>query len=91
LGCSHVGIVNILETIIERTGLPIYGIVGGTHLIEADEKRLKNTIEFLSEKDIHIIGVSHCTGLEAAQQIKSKFGKEFVYNNTGNIIESILS
>ena len=45
VGCSHVGIVNILETIIERTGMPIYGIVGGTHLIEADEQRLKNTIE----------------------------------------------
>jgi Metal-dependent hydrolases of the beta-lactamase superfamily II len=36
LGCSHAGLVNILETIGKRTGMPIYGVVGGSHLIEAD-------------------------------------------------------
>ncbi|MBK5241202.1 MBL fold metallo-hydrolase [Clostridium sp.] len=88
VGCSHVGIVNILETIIERTGLPIYGIIGGTHLVEADEQRLNKTIDFLKEKDIKIIGVSHCTGEKAAEEIKRQFGERFLYNNTGNIIES---
>lgn len=86
LGCSHVGIVNILETIIERTGMPIYGIVGGTHLIEADEQRLNNTINFLKEKNIHILGLSHCTGEYAIEEIKHEFRDKFVYNNTGNII-----
>ncbi|MFT5874666.1 MAG: 7,8-dihydropterin-6-yl-methyl-4-(beta-D-ribofuranosyl)aminobenzene 5'-phosphate synthase [Clostridium sp.] len=86
VGCSHVGIVNILETIIERTGLPIYGIIGGTHLVEADEQRLNKTINFLKEKDIKIIGVSHCTGEKAAEEIKRQFGEKFLYNNTGNII-----
>lgn len=90
VGCSHVGIVNILETIIERTGLPIHGIIGGTHLIEADEQRLNKTIDFLKEKDIKIIGVSHCTGQKAAEEIKRQFGERFLYNNTGNIIETLL-
>jgi len=49
LGCSHIGIVNILETIIERTGIPIYGVIGGTHLIEADELRIIKTIDFLKK------------------------------------------
>jgi 7,8-dihydropterin-6-yl-methyl-4-(beta-D-ribofuranosyl)aminobenzene 5'-phosphate synthase len=90
VGCSHVGIVNILETIIKRTGLPIYGIIGGTHLIEADEQRLNKTIDFLKEKYIQIIGVSHCTGEKAAGEIKRQFGERFLYNNTGNIIEDFL-
>ncbi|MGH4141042.1 MBL fold metallo-hydrolase [Clostridium sp.] len=89
VGCSHVGIVNILETIMLRTGLPIYGIVGGTHLIEADEQRLNKTIEFFKEKDIQIIGVSHCTGKSASEEIKRQFAEKFLYNNTGNIIENI--
>ncbi|MGH4052065.1 MAG: MBL fold metallo-hydrolase [Clostridium sp.] len=87
VGCSHVGIVNILETIIERTDMPIYGVIGGTHLVEADEQRLNKTIDFLKEKDIKIIGVSHCTGEKAAEELKRQFGKKFLYNNTGNIIE----
>lgn len=86
VGCSHVGIVNILETIIKHTGISIYGIIEGTHLVEADEQRLNKTINFLKEKDIKIIGVSHCTGEKATEEIKQQFGEKFLYNNTGNII-----
>ncbi|MGH4125401.1 MAG: MBL fold metallo-hydrolase [Clostridium sp.] len=89
VGCSHVGIVNILETIIERTGLQIYGVVGGTHLVEANEQRLKTTMNYFKEKNIHILGMSHCTGKYAIEKIKHEFRNEFLYNNTGNIIEII--
>lgn len=87
LGCSHVGIVNILETIIQKTHIPIYGIIGGTHLIEADELRLKETIKYFKEKDIKLIGVSHCTGEKAIERLKYEFKDRFLYNNTGNEIE----
>lgn len=89
LGCSHVGVVNILETILERLSMPIYGIVGGTHLIEADEHRLNKTVNYLKQKDIHILGMSHCTGDYAIEKIKNEFRDNFVYNNTGNIIKLI--
>jgi 7,8-dihydropterin-6-yl-methyl-4-(beta-D-ribofuranosyl)aminobenzene 5'-phosphate synthase len=65
----------------------IYGIIGGTHLVEADEQRLKNTIEFLKEKNIQILGMSHCTGEHATEEIRHEFRDKFVYNNTGNIIK----
>lgn len=87
LGCSHVGMVNILETIMERTNMPIYGIIGGTHLIEADELRLNSTISFLKEKNIQIVGVSHCTGEKAVEKIKSELGERFLYVNTGSVIK----
>ncbi|WP_297418282.1 MBL fold metallo-hydrolase [Clostridium sp.] len=87
VGCSHVGLVNILETIIKRTGMPICAVVGGSHLIEADEQRLNNTINYLKEKNIRIFRLSHCTGNSAVEKLKSEFGKRFVYNDTGNILE----
>lgn len=87
LGCSHVGVVNILETIVKRTGMLIYGIVGGTHLIEADEERLTRTIKYFKEKEIQFIAVSHCTGENAITEFKSIFKEKFLYNNTGNVIE----
>ncbi|MCB2292711.1 MBL fold metallo-hydrolase [Clostridium algoriphilum] len=89
VGCSHVGIVNILETIIERTGMTIYGIVGGTHLVEANEQRLKNTINYFKEKDIYLLAMSHCTGKYATEKIKNEFKDKFTYNNTGNIIKIV--
>lgn len=87
LGCSHVGIVNILETLIQRTGMPIYGIIGGTHLVEADDFRVDETIKYLREKDIKLIGVSHCTGEKAIEKLKDNFKDRFLEVNTGEIIE----
>lgn len=87
LGCSHVGIVNILESITQRACMPIYAIVGGSHLIEADELRLNNTVNYLKEKNISIFRLSHCTGDSAVGKLEDKFGNKFVYNNTGNVIE----
>lgn len=89
LGCSHIGVVNILETILKRTNMPIYGIVGGTHLIEADELRLNSTINFLKDKRISILGMSHCTGENAIREIKEKFKDSFMHNNTGTIIKIV--
>lgn len=87
LGCSHVGVVNILETISQRTNMNIYGIVGGTHLVDADDTRIENTIVYLKEKNIQKIGVSHCTGEKAEKRLKEAFGDKFFQNHGGNVIE----
>ena len=65
----------------------IYCVVGGSHLIEADELRLNNTIEFLKESNISILRLSHCTGENAIRKIQYEFGNKFVYNNTGHVIK----
>lgn len=86
-GCSHVGVVNILKTITERVNIPIYAVIGGTHLIEADEVRMQKTIDAFKEMKIQLIAVSHCTGTEGIQRISRELNQQFLYNNTGNIIE----
>lgn len=86
LGCSHPGVLNIIDTIRKRTGKNIYGIIGGTHLVEADEERINKTIQKIKEKNIKIIGVSHCTGEKAIQSFKEKCNDFFV-NCTGSILE----
>lgn len=87
VGCSHPGIVNILKTIEKRSGKRIRGIVGGTHLVEADEERLKKTIADLKKMNLDFIAVSHCTGEENLEKIKEVFGEKFIFNCTGNIIK----
>jgi len=87
LGCSHVRVVNILETIIKRTGMNIYCVIGGSHLIEADELRINKTIKFLKENNISILRLSHCTEDNAVRDLEYSFGEKFMYNNTGNVIE----
>lgn len=87
VGCSHPGIVNILRTIIHRTGESIRGVIGGTHLIDADGQRLLATMEDLKKMGMEFIGVSHCTGDENLKIIQESFGEHFIFNCTGNVIE----
>jgi 7,8-dihydropterin-6-yl-methyl-4-(beta-D-ribofuranosyl)aminobenzene 5'-phosphate synthase len=87
VGCSHVGIVNILKTISERVDIPIYAVIGGTHLIEADEARIQKTIDAFKEMKIQLIAVSHCTGEEGMRLISEEMKEQFLYNNTGKVIE----
>lgn len=86
LGCSHPGVVNIIDTIRKRTGRKIYGIIGGTHLIEADETQIDKTIDYLKSLDIQLIGVSHCTGKKALEKFKIRIDDLYV-NYTGKIIK----
>ncbi|MGB8453675.1 MAG: MBL fold metallo-hydrolase [Anaerocolumna sp.] len=86
VGCSHVGLINILNSITERINIPIYAVIGGTHLIEAEKIRIQETINSLKNMKIQLIAVSHCTGDEGISDICKEFKEKFIYNNTGNVI-----
>jgi len=87
VGCSHIGVVNILKTISKKMDMPIYALVGGTHLIEADESRTAQTIKAFRQMDIRLLAVSHCTGKEGIRLISEQMKEQFFFNNTGKIIE----
>ncbi|MFW6149808.1 MAG: MBL fold metallo-hydrolase [Atribacterota bacterium] len=88
LGCSHSGIINILNYIIEKTGEKhIHTIIGGTHLGPANAEVREKSIQALKKFDIERIGVSHCTGLEVSARLLSEFGERFFFCNVGTVVE----
>lgn len=88
LGCSHSGIVNIINYAIEKTGKNhIHAIFGGTHLGPVSEETKKKSIEALKKYDIERIGTSHCTGLETAMRIFQEFKERFFFCNVGTVVE----
>ncbi len=86
VGCSHIGIVIIISTIKERMDVPIYAVIGGTHLVDADELRIQQTISFFAARSIRYIAVSHCTGEQGIKKIKENMEQQFIFNNTGKVI-----
>lgn len=86
-GCSHVGIINMVQTVKKETGIKIRGIIGGTHLVEADERRLNETVEALKKEQLEFLAVSHCTGEQHMERLRREFGSRFIENITGNIME----
>lgn len=69
LGCAHPGMKNMLDAAVELLQKPIYSVLGGTHLVEAQEDSLHVSLDYLKSKSIKIIGVSHCTGQAAVDRL----------------------
>lgn len=86
VGCSHAGIVNILDTITERIDTNIYGVIGGIHLIKENDEKINKIIEYLKEKDIELIGACHCTGKQGETMLSQRLKGSFIDNNTGDTL-----
>lgn len=88
LGCAHSGVINIIEHIIGKKGNNrIRGIIGGTHLKGASSEQIEWTIKELEKYSIEMLGVSHCTGMDASLILSQKFKEKFLPCNVGTVIE----
>ncbi|WP_301281848.1 MBL fold metallo-hydrolase [Thermococcus aggregans] len=87
-GCSHPGIVSMTRKAIKISGIDqVYAVVGGFHLISADEERIQKTVEAFKELGVKKIYTGHCTGLRAEATFAREFGKNFEKLHSGKVIE----
>ena len=76
-GCCHAGLLNTLAHVRRTFQRRITTILGGTHLVEADEIRLKRVIDVLrgtyGAPRLHL---NHCTGERAYVALANAFGDQ---------------
>jgi 7,8-dihydropterin-6-yl-methyl-4-(beta-D-ribofuranosyl)aminobenzene 5'-phosphate synthase len=88
LGCAHRGIINTLYHARQLTGVEkIHIVIGGSHLINASEERLWQTIAALRELGVQRLGLCHCTDLPATSVLAQEFGESFFFNKAGSVID----
>jgi len=83
LGCSHPGMKNMLDSARNLLGKQIYAVLGGTHLIEANDDSLNISMDYLDKGEMKVIGVSHCTGEKAMSNLSISNNRYF-HNRTGS-------
>lgn len=74
-GCGHAGIGNLLvhaQAMHPRVG--IRAVVGGLHLLEADETQLRWTADRMRAAGVRYLLGAHCTGLEAVYRLRTLAG-----------------
>lgn len=87
-GCSHSGIKNIINQAKKVTGIhKVYGILGGLHLIGAEEKDLKELGNFFNSEQIEYIAPCHCCDLKSKIILSQKNTIREIC--TGDIIEIV--
>lgn len=78
LGCCHAGLINTMQYVAHSTGdARFYAVIGGTHLGFCSQEQLEKTIAELKQWRVEKIGVSHCTGLQAAARLQREFPSSF--------------
>ena len=88
LGCAHRGIINTLYHAQKLTGVEtINAVIGGSHLINASEEHLWQTISVLKELEVKKLGLCHCTDLPAISVLAQEFGDKFIFNKAGTVVE----
>ena len=87
-GCCHSGIINTLEHCRKcRPDIKINTIIGGLHLLNVSEKRLKQTASYLNQYNIINLYLMHCTGINGIDFLKNNLNNCNVYTlNTGDTV-----
>ena len=96
-GCSHKGIINILKSATDKTGIDsINLLLGGMHLsgLKAGDEIVREKLHEKTEKTIHElkkmkierIYTNHCTGIDGFMELKDAMGERVYYSYTGNRI-----
>lgn len=87
-GCAHAGVINTVKYAQKITGINhVYAVIGGFHLIEANQERIEWTIQAFREISPEFLGACHCTGDKAIKKIKEEFGEKFIEIHTGTVLK----
>jgi len=95
-GCSHRGILNMIETVESSfKNTTIKGVLGGFHLMNPIKNRMSESEDvvrnigrtLLQKKNLEMVYSGHCTGDEAYSLLKVEMKKKLNRFSTGKVIE----
>ncbi|HMA73045.1 MAG TPA: MBL fold metallo-hydrolase [Xanthobacteraceae bacterium] len=87
VGCSHPMIEKIVEAAQSATNKPIHLVLGGTHLLPANDAQIRNIALSLRDNlNVRFIAPAHCTGEPAFAILKESFGDRYIYAGLGTTV-----
>ena len=87
-GCAHSGIINTIRHAQKITGVKeLHAVIGGFHLMGADEKRIDATAKALQNLDPAIVRPGHCTGQKAVCRLQEALGERCRPLTVGDTIQ----
>lgn len=87
VGCGHPTIEKIIEAAKSATNKPIHLVLGGTHLLPANDDQIRSIASSLRDNwNVRFIAPVHCTGEPAFAILKESFGDRYVYAGLGTTV-----
>jgi 7,8-dihydropterin-6-yl-methyl-4-(beta-D-ribofuranosyl)aminobenzene 5'-phosphate synthase len=86
-GCSHPGILAMLEQVKRQTGRPLYFVIGGFHLLGQPDAEVHHIATAMQAMGVGHVSATHCTGEAAAHVFRDVFGDRYVSAGVGTVID----
>lgn len=85
-GCCHAGIINTLTHCQQKApDIPVRFLIGGLHLLYADEEKLAKTAQYLNRiPSLEKIVLLHCTGEKAVEYLQKHLSCEVLTGKAGD-------
>lgn len=84
VGCGHPTIEKIVETAVTTIKKPVHLLIGGLHLLPADDKQTQRIAQALHDTwKVQWMAPGHCTGEPAFAILKKTFGDHYLYAGLG--------
>ena len=86
-GCCHAGILNTLFHVERKFKEPILAVLGGLHLLYAEDQYLEHVVDVLDKRfpDMSLY-LNHCTGENAFKKLANAFGNRVKACPAGTIV-----
>ncbi|QSH40696.1 MBL fold metallo-hydrolase [Lentisphaerota bacterium ZTH] len=84
VGCSHCGLSQIVNTAESLSTKPVGYILGGSHLNDASDEEIKQTVDFLKKRPDCKLYLGHCTGMLGFAKLYNALSDKNIFPiNTG--------
>jgi 7,8-dihydropterin-6-yl-methyl-4-(beta-D-ribofuranosyl)aminobenzene 5'-phosphate synthase len=85
-GCSHQGIIAILEKVKTMHSMPVYMVLGGMHLLQHSDNEITQIIQKFHDLGVQKCGATHCTGDRAIELFAQSWKENFINAGAGTVI-----
>ena len=86
-GCAHPGVVEMVRRAKESVGGKVYLVMGGFHLGGTSQRRVKAIIADFRKLGVQRVAPCHCTGDRAIRVFAEKYGRDFIENGVGMVLD----
>jgi 7,8-dihydropterin-6-yl-methyl-4-(beta-D-ribofuranosyl)aminobenzene 5'-phosphate synthase len=86
VGCSHPGILAMLDQVKKQTGRPIALVIGGFHLLGDSRDEVRRIATAMKAMSGRRVSATHCTGGAAEAVFRDVFGENYVDAGAGAVI-----
>lgn len=77
MGCGHPGVDKVVARAKRMTRQEVLVVIGGYHLIDYEEKRIKKALAGMREAGVLYYAPGHCSGDDARRLFREAFGEKY--------------